>query len=160
MKVHELMTTAVKTCAPDTNLSAVTELMWTHDCGVIPVVNDRGEVQGLVTDRDICIALGTTGTAAPDLTARDVMSREVVGCVPEDTCLDALTIMQRRRVRRLPVLGIGGVLLGLVSLNDIALRAVRAPAGDALREGLVEAFAAICGHHPLARAAGASAISR
>ena len=41
-------------------------------------------------------------------------------------------------MRRLPVLGIGGVLLGLVSLNDIALRAVRAPAGDSLREGLVE----------------------
>ena len=86
MKVNELMTTAVKTCAPDTNLSEVTALMWTHDCGVIPVVNDRGEVQGLVTDRDICIALGTTGTAAPSLTARDVMSREVVGCAPEDTC--------------------------------------------------------------------------
>jgi CBS domain-containing protein len=70
--------------------------------------------------------------------------------------------MERRRVRRLPVLGIGGVLLGIVSLDDIVKKAASVPTGDPLRSGVVEVLAAIGGHRtaerpePAVKVAGAA----
>ena len=144
MKAKELMTASVVSCGPDTNLAAVTELMWKHDCGFVPITNERGEVLGVVTDRDICIALGTRNVMASGLRARDVMSRQVVGCAPEDDELSVLHTMQEHRIRRLPVQGIGGVLLGILSLNDLARAAVRLPEGHVLRRTFIETFARIC----------------
>jgi CBS domain-containing protein len=165
MKVSRIMSEPVASCGPDTNIACVVETMWEHDCGVVPVVNERGEVVGMVTDRDVCVALGTRDVPASALTARHVMSQPVVGCAPEDDCFSVLQIMERQRVRRLPVLGIGGVLLGIVSLDDIVKRAAGAPAGDPLRSGVVEVLAAIGGHQmaappePAVRVAGATGTS-
>jgi CBS domain-containing protein len=146
MKAKSIMTESVKSCRPDTNLAAVTEIMWRGDCGIVPVVNEQGEAVGVVTDRDICIALGTRNVPASTVTAGDVMTHPVAGCVPEDDCFAVLIEMERHRLHRLPVLGIGGVLLGIVSLDDIVKRAAATPAGDPLRHGVVEVLAAIGGH--------------
>jgi CBS domain-containing protein len=151
MKVSRIMTQPVRSCGPDTNIASVVQTMWQHDCGVVPVINDCGEAVGMITDRDICVALGTRDVLASALTARQVMSQPVVGCVPEDDCFTVLRTMEAQRVRRLPVLGIGGVLLGIVSLDDIVKRAAASPAGDPLRIGVVEVLAAIGGHQPAAR---------
>ena len=59
MKVRDLMTSRVRTCRPSTSLADVVSEMWEGDCGVLPVVNDEGRVIGMITDRDICIALAT-----------------------------------------------------------------------------------------------------
>jgi CBS domain-containing protein len=152
MKIKAVMTEAVQSCRPDTNLAAVVEIMWIHDCGIVPVVNERGEAVGVVTDRDICIALGTRNVVAAALTASDVMTRRVVACAPEDDCFSALLTMEQHRVHRLIVLGIGGVVLGLVSIDDIVKRAARAPAVDPLRMGVMEVLAAVGGHKTPARA--------
>jgi CBS domain-containing protein len=146
MKIKSVMTEAVGSCGPGTNLASVVETMWTYDCGIVPVVNERGEVVGVVTDRDICIALGTRDVPASTLTAQDVMTQPVIGCAPEDDCFIALLTMEQRGVRRLPVLGIGGVLLGIVSLDDIVKRAARAPATDPLRAGVMEVLGKVVGH--------------
>ena len=151
MKVAEVMTTNVKSCTADTNLAAVTQLMWENDCGVVPVVNERAEVVGILTDRDICIALGTRNQAASTLSAGDVMSRQLASCAPEDDCAEVLQTMARRRVRRLPVLAIGGVLVGIVSLNDLALKVTSPHAGSPTREQIVDTLDALCAHvheHP------------
>jgi CBS domain-containing protein len=153
MKASRIMTEPVRSCGPDTNLASVVQTMWEHDCGVVPVVNERGEAVGMVTDRDVCVALGTRDISASALTARHVMSQPVVGCAPEDDCFSVLQIMERERVRRVPVLGIGGVLLGIVSLDDIVKKAASAPAGDPLRSGVVEVLAALGGHRTPARPA-------
>ena len=157
MKVETIMTQPAWTCGPGTNLASVVETMWTHDCGIVPVVNERGEAVGIVTDRDICIALGTRNATAAMLTAGDVMSQPVAGCVPEDDCFVALMTMQERGVHRLPVLGVGDVVLGIVSLDDIVKHAARAPATDPLRIGVMDVLAAVGGHKEkpqLARVAG------
>jgi CBS domain-containing protein len=151
MKASRIMTEAVRRCGPDTNIASVVQTMWEHDCGVVPVVNERGEAVGMVTDRDVCIALGTRDIPASALTARQVMSQPVVGCAPEDDCFTVLQMMERQRVRRLPVLSIGGVLLGIVSLDDIVKKAASAPGGDPLRSGVVEVLAAIGGHRTAER---------
>jgi CBS domain-containing protein len=143
MKIETIMTGAVQSCGPGTNLASVVETMWLHACGIVPVVDEGGSAIGVVTDRDICIALGTRNVVAAALTARDVMSQPVVGCAPDDDCFIALLTMEQRGVRRLPVLGPGGVLLGIVSLDDIVKRAARAPATDPLRMGVMDVLAAV-----------------
>ena len=157
MNDKKIMTEPARTCGPETNLASVVETMWTHDCGIVPVVNERGASVGVVTDRDICIALGTRNATAAMLTARDVMTEPVAGCVPEDDCFVALMTMQERGVHRLPVLGVGDVVLGIVSLDDIVKHAALAPASDPLRIGVLEVLAAVGGHEEkprLARVAG------
>jgi CBS domain-containing protein len=146
VKVETIMTRPAWTCGPGTNLASVVETMWTHDCGIVPVVNERGEAVGIVTDRDICIALGTRNATAAMLTAADVMSQPVAGCAPEDDCFVALMTMQERGVHRLPVLGIGDAVLGIVSLDDVVKHAALVPASDPLRIGVMEVLAAVGSH--------------
>jgi len=59
MKVKDIMTQSAICCGPDTNVGAAVELMWVHNCGMLPVVGTDRRLFGIVTDRDICIAMGT-----------------------------------------------------------------------------------------------------
>jgi CBS domain-containing protein len=141
MKVRELMTTAVHTCQPDADLGAVAVMMWDHDCGFVPVIDASGTVAGLVTDRDICMAAATRGLAPNRISAAQAMSRTVHACLPDDSLPDALTVMKKFKVRRLPVIDAQGLLKGVISLNDITRAATtpkRVPAKD-----LIAAFAEI-----------------
>jgi CBS domain-containing protein len=130
MKVQDAMTSAVRTVPPGATLAEAAGIMWDADCGIVPAVNERNEVVGVVTDRDIAIALGTRGQTASQVCVADVMSTAVVGCAPEDTLAEALALMRQHQLHRLPVLGIGGVLLGMLSLNDIVLAAPQGAAKD------------------------------
>jgi len=141
VKIDLIMTRDVGTCGPETNLASVVETMWRRDCGIVPVVNERGEAVGVVTDRDVCIALGTRDVPASSLVARSVMTEPVVGCAPEDDCIDVLLTMAQRHVHRVPVLGIGGVVLGIVSIDDIVRHAARAPEADPLRTVVLQILA-------------------
>jgi len=156
MKVERIMTQPARTCGPGTNLASVVETMWICDCGIVPVVNERGQAVGVVTDRDICIALGTRHATAAMLTAADVMTQPVAGCVPEDDCFVALLTMQERNVHRVLVLGRDDVVLGIVSLDDIVRHAACVPASDPLRIGVMEVLAAVGGHTAQAQLAAAA----
>lgn len=52
VKVEEVMTRDVKSCAPDTDLAAAVKMMWDNDCGALPVVDERDRAVGMITDRD------------------------------------------------------------------------------------------------------------
>ena len=142
MKVQDAMTSAVRTVSPRATLAEATGIMWDADCGIVPAVNERNEVVGVVTDRDIAIALGTRGQTASQVRVSEVMSTDVVGCAPEDAITAALAAMEKHRVHRLPVLGIGGVLLGMLSLNDIVLAAPQAVAKDPV----IAMLRSVCAH--------------
>jgi CBS domain-containing protein len=144
MMIADVMTSNVKSCTPETNLAALTQLLWENDCGVVPVVNERYVVIGILTDRDICIALGTRNQAASTLTVGAVMSRDVVTCAPDDDCGDVLQTMARRRVRRVPVTAIGGVLNGIVSLDDLAVTASNVHTGSPTPEQIVDTLNHLC----------------
>ena len=144
MKVKDLMTTDVKTCTPDTTLAAAAHLMWEGDCGILPVVDD-GELVGVVTDRDMYIALATQNARASHLKVGAVATKTLATCAPEDDVQAALAIMKQALVRRLPVVGFGGTVMGILSINDILLAA---GAGKAVtNEDVVETLQAICAHH-------------
>ena len=126
MKVLELMTTNAITCSPDTNLAKAAGLMWDYDCGLLPVTDSDGKVIGLITDRDICIAVGTRQRLASDIPVGEVMSGRVHACAPQDTVQDVLRRMRAAKVRRLPVISDGGKLQGVVSISDVVLHAEEA----------------------------------
>jgi CBS domain-containing protein len=144
MKVKDIMTAGPKTCTPETTVAEAATLMWEGDCGILPVVDD-GELVGVVTDRDMYIALATRDARASELRVGAVATTKVATCEPEDDVHAALATMKQARVRRLPVVGFGGTVLGIVSMNDIVLAAgASAPVRST---EVVEALQAICAHH-------------
>ena len=123
MKVKEVMSTNPHACTLTDNLSAAAGLMWEHDCGILPVVVEEGKVVGLITDRDICMAANITGRQLSDIVVADVISGDIYACKPEEDIRSALKTMQENKVRRLPVIASDGTLQGILSMNDVVLRA-------------------------------------
>jgi CBS-domain-containing membrane protein len=140
MKVQNIMTTGVQTCGPDTSLPQAVRLMRETRCGFLPVVDWRSGVAGAVTDRDICMALVNSARKPINISVREVMENNVHTCSPDDDIQAALTTMKRHRIRRLPVVDDHGRLQGVLSFDDVVLRALSpdAPSSaeivDSLRE--------------------------
>lgn len=124
MRVHELMTREVSYCLPHESLARAAQLMWDHDCGCIPVVDEDRRLIGIVTDRDICMAALHNGRPLHELMASQAMAQRPVRVGPQDDVRDAQDLMRHARVRRLPVTDGGGRLVGLISLHDLARQAV------------------------------------
>ena len=146
MEVGELMTRKVFSCAPDDSLSQAARLMWDHDVGCVPVVDDQGRALAMVTDRDVCMASYLTGKRLADLSAGSAMSRNLVRCKETDGAETAEELMRASQVRRLPVVDAAGKLVGIISLNDLARASVdvrgRPKAVELQR--MVTTLAAIC----------------
>lgn len=147
MKVREMMTLDVKACRPETSLAEAVTLMWEQDCGVLPVVKSDGKVSGMITDRDICVAIATRGQTADRIAVSDLTGGRASTCAPDDDARVALLTMKSQRVRRLPVVDAEGRLQGILSLNDVVNHA-----GAALSTEIVSTMASIGAHRrPAAR---------
>ena len=145
MKIKDIMTREPAICSTSTNLAAAAKLMLDADCGILPVVDDQSKLVGVVTDRDMYIALATRNRLASQVTVGEVARTTVFTCAPDDDVETALQTMRQQRVRRLPVAGFGGAVAGIVSMNDVVLAAgARKPVRN---EAVVETLQAICVHH-------------
>jgi len=151
MKVRELMTRPVEPCSPATDLAAVAMIMWRQDCGIVPVIDDARRVLGVLTDRDLCMATATRHRRPEDMTAGDVMSGRLFSVGPDDDLGVALDTMRAQRIRRLPVVDAEGRLEGMLSLNDVVLRARPASARQSTEPSANDVLAALQGicAHPL-----------
>jgi CBS domain-containing protein len=129
MKVRDVMTHNVKTCTSESSLADVAAILWENDCGVVPVVDHAGKVIGMVTDRDICMAVATKNRLASEIKAHELLHQEVYGCPPDAEIEEALRVMQQRSVRRIPVFDQDRNLRGILSLNDLILSAMDRRAG-------------------------------
>ena len=152
MKVSELMTKEVKACHRYDSLNRAAQLMWENDCGSVPVVDADRKVIGMLTDRDICMAAYTQGVALSEVSVGNVMSRNVCICNPSDNIASAAERMRERQLRRLPVVDEQEVLVGILSMSDIAREAERLRASKSrkrpLKDGeLIETLGAICSAH-------------
>jgi CBS domain-containing protein len=145
MKIKDVMTREPATCAPGTNLAVAAKLMLDADCGILPVVDSEGKLAGVVTDRDMYIALATRNRLASEITVGDVARTRVFTCGPDDDVETALGTMRQHRVRRLPVEGFGGTVAGIVSMNDLVLAA--GPRKAIRNEAVVDTLQSICAHH-------------
>ncbi len=121
MRVDTAMMRSAAYCTPETNLGTAAELMWNFDCGMLPVVGADRKVIGVITDRDMFIALATRNKLAADITVGEVFNGRAYLCRPQDDIRAALETMARQKVRRLPVVNADGVLQGVLSMDDIVL---------------------------------------
>ena len=119
MKVQEIMTTDVRTCGPQHTLADAAQIMWDNDCGIVPVVHTGGQLVGVITDRDICMAVATQHRLASEITVGELSAGKVKSCGPNIDVRAALEEMARAQLRRLPVTDAEGNLVGILSLSDI-----------------------------------------
>jgi CBS domain-containing protein len=125
VKISQIMKADVEICAPDDNLAAAAARLWDADIGCLPVVEVAGQVIGMVTDRDICMAAYHSGRPLHEIPVSVAMAKKVLSCPPDATLVEAEQIMRSGQVRRLPVVDSDGFLVGIVTLNDLALLAER-----------------------------------
>ncbi len=137
MIISDICTNAVRYCRPEDNLATAASVMWSCDCGAVPVVDGMSRLVGVVTDRDVCIALARFKQHAWEVPVCEVMAGQRASCKPGDSAKEALRIMRENQLRRLPVVDEKGALRGIVSVNDI-VRAVRALPVKSAREALTQ----------------------
>ena len=121
MKVSDIMSGHVISVGQKEPVTVAARLMKRHNLGALPVCDDRGNLRGLVTDRDIVTRCVAMDLDPADTMLREIMSRGVMTCRPDDDADRAAASMGREQIRRLPVTQ-DGRLVGMVSLADMARR--------------------------------------
>lgn len=129
MKTKDRMVKDVCVCRPEDNLAEATATMWEGRCGALPVVNAEGQLISIITDRDICIALGTRNVRASEVRVEDVVPARVFTCEERDDIFQAMRTMVSQNVRRLPVVDEAGKLAGIISIDDLLLHTEPGKAG-------------------------------
>lgn len=136
--VADVMVEDVVTVAPSTPYKRLVDLLWVHDIGALPVVDDRGALSGIVTESDLLARVEfepqVRGSArdrhtrieafqkmklAEPITAADVMTTQVETVLPEKTLTDTARLMRGRELKRLPVVDGSGKLVGIVTQSDL-----------------------------------------
>jgi len=119
MKVKDIALKEVHSAAPDTTVSEAAAMMKRHGVGILPVCED-GELLGMLTDRDVVIGCVAAGMDATECRVREFMTSDPVTVGPETDVTEAVSIMGKEQVHRLPVVD-NGKLVGLLSLGDLAV---------------------------------------
>lgn len=149
-RVQDVMSTEVVLCRAHDTMEHAARLLWEHDCGCLPVVDEDGVVLAMITDRDICMAAYTKGRALREIRVEHAMSKDVVCCGPKDGLAEAARRMGERGVRRLPVTDEEGRIQGLLSVNDMACACSGAgmsrTKGDPVVTPTLQALVEICRH--------------
>lgn len=118
-KIREMMTTHPVTVAVSASVREAAQAMRDHDIGDV-LVTDDGRVCGMLTDRDLVVRVLAEDGQAAQKKVGEVCSGNVT-CVSADEDVDhAVEMMRMRALRRLPVVDVGGRLVGIVSLGDLA----------------------------------------
>src|SRR5919106_4437061 len=115
--VQEVMTASPRSVSAGDSVVEAARLMRDEDIGSLPVIDD-GHVVGIVTDRDIAIRVVAESADPSSITVRDVASRSTVTAAPTQDLDEALQLMARHQLRRLPVLEEDGRLVGILALAD------------------------------------------
>jgi len=146
MKVREIMSHDPICCRSTDRLADVAWKMYEGDCGVLPVLGEKGEAAGMITDRDVAIATMTRNKPPSEIFVAEVMTGNVHACGPDDNLESALETMAAGRVRRLPVLDAERRVVGVLSMNDVILRLGRATTHLALTRHVLTALHRISEH--------------
>jgi len=131
--IRELMTKEPHALASGATVMEAARLMRDEDMGIVPVV-DGDKLVGTVTDRDIAIRVVAEGRSPETVTVGEIASRELVTIDPQQELDEALRLMARHHVRRLPVVEEDGKLVGIVAQADIARDASDVQTGDLVED--------------------------
>lgn len=108
----------VATIRPDATIAEAVETLNRERIGALVVSGDGNSVDGVLSERDIVIALAKCGTALLSRPVDEIMTRNVVTCDPADTVQELMEEMTNRRFRHFPVVK-DGKLYGIVSIGDL-----------------------------------------
>jgi CBS domain-containing protein len=131
--IREVMTANPRALESGSNVMEAARLLRDEDTGIVPVVEGE-KLIGTVTDRDIAIRIVAEGKDPEKTTVGEIASRELVTIDPQQDLDEALRLMARHQVRRLPVVEEDGKLVGIVAQRDIALHASDAQTGDVVED--------------------------
>ncbi len=132
MKIEEIMTPYVRCVQSDVNLVEAAVVMRDMDVGALPIC-DGGRLVGMLTDRDIALRAVAECRDPRWTIVKEVMSSGVVYIYADQEVEDAAELMERKQVRRLPVLNREKRLVGIVSLGDVAINTSNELSGEALK---------------------------
>jgi CBS domain-containing protein len=126
MKIGEFLKNAhqrLVTCLPDETLEGVAKLMYAHEIGAMPVCELATHMVGIISERDLVRVFATANwEEVRYMRARDVMTKRVVSCGPEESVQHAQDVMRENHFRHLPIVH-GGRVVGILSIRDtLALR--------------------------------------
>jgi CBS domain-containing protein len=115
----------VVTVGPTEGLDRAARLMRGRDCSCLPVVNERGGLVGILSDRDICMTAVRLDRSPSCLRVKDAMTARVFTLHADDSIEEAERSMGAHHLQQFPVLGAAGELAGILSIDDLARAACR-----------------------------------
>jgi CBS domain-containing protein len=118
MNLQEFTQTPAITCSPETSLAEVASLMERRDVGSIVVLDERGALAGIVTDRDLAVR-GLAHGRVGDTRVAEIMTPNVIFLREDADVFAAATEMATAGCRRMPVLDLHGHLTGVIALDDL-----------------------------------------
>lgn len=122
MRIGDICKSEIVSCSRDSTVQQAAELMRRHHVGDVVVVDalaSGATPVGMLTDRDIVMAVIAPGLDPSGLLAGDVMSDALLTAQETDSVSDTLAQMRLRGIRRVPVIDGNGVLRGIVSADDL-----------------------------------------
>ena len=119
-KIQELMTERPRAVTAQMTVREAARLMDEEDVGSLPVVDDGERLIGIVTDRDVAVRVVGRGLDSDTTVVGDVASRDVVALTPDHDLDDALRLMAREQVRRVPIVSGEDQLVGMLAQADVA----------------------------------------
>ncbi len=134
MQVKDIMTKELVFAKPKDTIFDVARLMKNHNIGCVPIVADGDKVLGMVTDRDIVLNIAKFNLDTGRTLASTIMTDKVYSVRPGADVEDALALMKKQKIRRLPVIE-KDCLMGMISIGDIAVtKDYKQEISDALTE--------------------------
>lgn len=121
MKIREIMTQNPEAAQVTDSIMDVASMMRDLNVGFMPIL-DGNTLVGVVTDRDIVVRCVAEGCDIENSSIGEIMSSDLHVVSPDTDVEEAENIMEEFQIRRLPVLDENGMLVGVVSLGDIAVR--------------------------------------
>ncbi len=94
----------VATVRPDETVADVVAMLTRNRIGAAPVLDERGRLAGIISERDVMRGIAAHGDRVLTLSARELMTREVQTCAPDDEIVELMEIMTNQRIRHLPVI--------------------------------------------------------
>ena len=119
-EVRQVMTAAPDAVRLTSTLQEASRIMKEKDIGDVLVEDAKGQLSGIVTDRDLAIRATAEGSDPTTTKVSSVYTKNITTLAPTDTVQDAIGKMRANDVRRLPVVE-GGKAIGIVSLGDISV---------------------------------------
>ena len=108
----------VVTVAPQQTVASVVKVLAQNRIGAVPVINEGGQLIGIISERDIIRGMSEHADAVRTLPAEQLMTRDVKTCSSDDQLVDLMEVMTLQRIRHLPVIE-NGALHGIVSIGDV-----------------------------------------